>query len=159
MRLSTVCEQRPVMAGHDGRFVSPLFDMLTGFVKIILEPRSIVGAESRPDHEEVRRNQNVYEVELQNPDGGQCTTKMSNIRCRFWTRTIKPLCRQRYAASFAGRDTDSSIHRTLVVIDDGVCLNLDKHAIADEARYFDHRCRRQDIRECFLMCLRDLLPT
>ena len=63
-RPPAMSEQRPVADRHHRRFMCPLLKILARAVQEVLESTSIVGAESRPHHEEMRGQQYVDEIQL-----------------------------------------------------------------------------------------------
>ena len=74
-----VAQQRPITDSDDRGFVSPLLGKFTRAVQEILESGAVIGTKPGPDHEEVRRQQNVDEVELQDSDRTHRPPKVPRI--------------------------------------------------------------------------------
>jgi hypothetical protein len=135
-----------------------LLGVLTRVVQKILETLAIIRPEARPDHEKVRWQQNVDEVELQDRNGRHRAAEMSDVRWLCRSGSIEALSSQRYSSGLGGCNSHTSSHMALVAIDNRISLNFDEHPITNQARHFDHRGRRCNLRERLLMRSREFLP-
>jgi len=61
---STVSQERPVAGPNDRCFVRPLLREFAGAIQETLEAFPVVGTESRPHDQEVRRDQHIDKVQL-----------------------------------------------------------------------------------------------
>ena len=105
---ATVLEQRPVADPHHRSFMRPLLGEFARIVEKAFKSVPIVAAKARPDHEKVRRDQDIDEIQLQHADCMERTAKMADIRRGVGTRPVKPLCGKRHAASFRGGNIGSA---------------------------------------------------
>ena len=90
--------------------MSPLFNVLARIVEKSLESITVVRSKARPDHQEVRWNQNIDEVELQNGDSSHRSTIVSNVVRVARSSTVKSLRSQRNPAGFRSRHSNTLRH-------------------------------------------------
>ena len=98
--LAAVTQQRPEVHWDDGCFVCPLLRELPILVHELVEKRPVVGAESREEDLEVRRDEYVDVVELKKtePVDGPADIRGRDAAIRSWA--IESLSAKRDAAGF-----------------------------------------------------------
>ena len=84
-----VRERRPVGCRHDARLVRPVLGVFTLAVDEVAETRNVVRTEARPQHEEMRGDKDVDEIELENPDAVHDAPEMPAIGRPARARTIE----------------------------------------------------------------------
>jgi len=107
-RPAAVLKQGPVSDSYNRSLVGPLLREFSRIIEIAFKPASIVAAKARPDHEEVRRYQDIDEVQLQHADGMERTAKMSDVRRRFGAWAVKPLRCKGHSAGLRGGNVGSA---------------------------------------------------
>lgn len=100
--LAPILEQRPAADRNDRGFVRPLLRILSPPISQVLEALPVVGTETRPKDEKLRRHQYVDVVELEQSERIDDTPKMPCIGLTGWSRPVEALCRQGDTPRFGG---------------------------------------------------------
>ncbi len=101
--LATMREQRPAVGGHDRRLVRPLLREFSRAVGKSLEPFPVIGAEARPEHQEMGGHEHVHVVELEDAGRTQHAPKMAGVGPASRAGPVETLRRERHSSRFGCR--------------------------------------------------------
>jgi hypothetical protein len=83
-RFHAVAQKRPALHRQDRRLVAPLLRELAPAVDEIVEARAFVGTEPRKEHQVVRRNEDVDEVELKQAELADRAADVTRVDTAPW---------------------------------------------------------------------------
>jgi len=112
--LSPISQQRPCGDRDDRSLMRPLLGAVAIRVGELIESRPVIRTETRPEHQVLRRQQHIHEVELKQAHVFEHAAKMSAVGTRGRAFTIKALCRERNPTCLIGRHPHSPYHNVVL---------------------------------------------